>query len=144
MESPPTSAASPRLARPDIGAFQSQGFSSRRQPAARRRPDAGTRLRNPLAVTVTANNPDEPVAGGVVTFAVNPASRRLGQPVRRDSDHRSNGIAGVTATANSVAGSYTVAASTGDVGDGRFALTNLSRSPFRESPTRPFIYGTRA
>ena len=34
----------------------------------------GTAFANPLAVTVTANNPVEPVNGGVVSFVANPAA----------------------------------------------------------------------
>ena len=34
----------------------------------------GTPFANPLAVTVTANNPVEPVDGGVVSFVANPAA----------------------------------------------------------------------
>ena len=60
---------------PDIGAFQSQGFDL--TPVTGSTPQStviGVAFTNPLAVTVTANNPDEPVAGGVVTFTVIPAS----------------------------------------------------------------------
>ena len=59
----------------DIGAFESQGFTltavagSTPQTA-----NIGTAFANPLAVTVTANNPVEPVDGGVVSFAANPAA----------------------------------------------------------------------
>ena len=43
-------------------------------PAApRRRSTIGTAFANPLAVTVTANNPIEPVDGGVVSFIANRA-----------------------------------------------------------------------
>ncbi len=59
----------------DIGAFESQGFTmtavagSTPQSAA-----IGSAFANPLAVTLTANNPVEPVDGGVVTFVADPAA----------------------------------------------------------------------
>ncbi len=55
---------------PDIGAFQSQGFTI--NPVAGSTPQQttdGTAFADPLAVVVTANNPLEPVAGGTLTFA---------------------------------------------------------------------------
>ena len=61
----------------DIGAFKSQGFTltavagSTPQTA-----NNGALFTNSLEVTVTANNPVEPVDGGVVTFVANPAARR--------------------------------------------------------------------
>ena len=61
---------------PDVGAFQSQGFVV--TPVTGSTPQTtiiGTDFSDPLAVTVTANNPDEPVADGVATFAINPACR---------------------------------------------------------------------
>ena len=72
---------------PDIGAFQSQGFTL--TPAAGSTPqsaDIGTAFADPLAVTVAANNPVEPVAGGVLTSRRPPAAPR--RPLRRDRDHR--------------------------------------------------------
>ena len=60
---------------PDIGAYQTQGFTI--APVADSTPQAvavGDPFANPLAVTVTANEPNQPVAGGSVTYSVNPAS----------------------------------------------------------------------
>ena len=64
----------PRVGAVDIGAFESQGFTL--TPVAGSTPQAtviGTPFAQPLAVTVTANNPVEPVQGGQVTFTA-PAS----------------------------------------------------------------------
>ena len=58
----------------DIGAFESQGFTL--TPVTGSTPQGtpvNSPFANPLAVIVTANNPMEPVAGGVVTFSA-PAS----------------------------------------------------------------------
>ena len=40
--------------------------------------DIGTAFANPLAVIVTANNPVEPVDGGIVTFVANCGQRCYG------------------------------------------------------------------
>jgi hypothetical protein len=97
---------------PDIGAFQSQGFTlnvvSGSSPQSA---PVGTAFADPVAVTVTANNPVEPVAGGVVTF-VAPSSGASASLGATTVVIGSNGQASTTATANSVAGSYTVAVTT--------------------------------
>ena len=51
---------------PDIGAFQSQGFTLTAVGASSENVTPGASVT--LAVTVSAKNPNEPVAGGVVTF----------------------------------------------------------------------------
>ena len=57
----------------DIGAFQSQGFFLIAPPETTPQSvPAGEAFANPLVVTVTARNPVEPVAGGIVTFTVTP------------------------------------------------------------------------
>jgi parallel beta-helix repeat protein len=127
----------------DIGAFQDQGFTI----------NAGTQtaivnqaFANPLVVTVAANNTAQftnPVAGGSVTYTVNPAaggaaatlSLTLGATTTTPSPFvvtiDANGQAGsqtsvgrVTATANTVAGAYTVTASAAGASSGNFSLTN--------------------
>ena len=78
-----------RVGAVDIGAFESQGFTL--TPVAGSTPqtsDIGTAFANPLAVTVTANNPIEPVDGGVVTFVANPVQWRLGDLSRPLGRHR--------------------------------------------------------
>ena len=79
-----------RVGAPDIGAFESQGFTL--TPAAGSTPQSalvGTAFAQPLALTVAANNPVEPVQGGVVTFAATPAgsgaSATLSGPRRRSA-----------------------------------------------------------
>ncbi len=72
---------------PDIGAFQSQGFTF--TPIAggtNQETTNGTAFANPLAVVVTANNPIEPVVGGTVTFSV---PRRAPRPVSRPTRSQS-------------------------------------------------------
>ena len=93
---------------PDIGTFQSHGFTLPQSSAARRRPHYRHRFPNPLAVTVTANNSVEPVAGGVVTFTAPSTGASANIPAATIG---SNGVASETATANSTVGFYTVTAS---------------------------------
>jgi CSLREA domain-containing protein len=110
----------------DIGAFESQGFTL--TPLATSTPQTagvGKAFTNPLTVTVKANNPVEPVNGGVVKFVVNPAANGASATLST----RSAGISGVTAsvkaTANNVAGTYTVLASASGVPSAAtFVLTN--------------------
>ncbi len=115
----------------DIGSFESQGFVF--TPVTTSTPQStlvGTAFADPLAVTVTAKNPGEPVAGGVVSFAVQPAgdgaSATLGA-VTATID--ANGQASATATADIIAGGYDVAATAAGVGSpANFVLTNTAAS----------------
>ena len=113
---------------PDIGAFQSQGFTI--NPVAGSTPQQttdGTAFANPLAVVVTANNPLEPVANGTVTFAA-PSSGASATLTGGTVTIGSNGSASVIAADNSIAGSYSVTASTTGAAAVSFSLTNLVSS----------------
>ena len=90
----------------DIGAFESSGFTIALTSGSGQTAGA---FPGPLVVTVTAINPLEPVAGGLVTFTPlgSGASADLtGNPATLSA----SGTASVTATSNGVAGSYTVVA----------------------------------
>jgi hypothetical protein len=108
----------------DIGAFQSQGFTL--TPADGRNTESTAvdkAFPYPLAVSVKADNPDEPVDGGVVTFAVMPvggASAALSAATATIA----GGRASVTATANGTIGTYQLAASAAGAGETGIALTN--------------------
>jgi fibronectin-binding autotransporter adhesin len=109
---------------PDIGAFQSQGFTL--TPASGSTPQfapIGQAFTNPLAVTVTANNPDEPVAGGVINWSA-PGSGASAVLSATSSPIGTGGVASVTATANITPGSYAVTASAGGPYTTTFLLTN--------------------
>jgi parallel beta-helix repeat protein len=114
----------PRAGHVDLGAFQSQGFTL--TPVAGSTPQSallGTAFEKPLAVTVTANNPVEPVNGGVVSFAVTPAdgaSAALSAP----SAVIANGQDSATATANATPGTYTATATAAGATSIGFNLTN--------------------
>ena len=78
----------------------------------------------PLVVTVTANNPSEPVAGGLVTFTA-PSSGASTNPAVITATIDGSGDATVAVIANGVAGMYTVAASaSGVTSPADFTLTN--------------------
>jgi CSLREA domain-containing protein len=127
-----------RVGAVDIGAFESQGFTL--TPVAVSTPQAtlvGTAFANALTVTVKANNPIEPVNGGVIRFAAIPASNGASATLSAASAVVSLGTASVKGTANKVAGTYTVTASaSGVVSAGKFVLTNtLAGSASVKSPT---------
>ena len=108
----------------DIGAFQSQGFTI--TPVSGSTPQSaleGKPFAKALTVTVTAKNAVEPVAGGVVSFAVTPAngaSATLSPATAVIAD----GQAAVNATANGTAGQYTATATAAGVAPVSFVLTN--------------------
>jgi hypothetical protein len=114
----------------DIGAFQSQGFTL--TPVAGSTPQSATvntAFANALAVTVTANDPLEPVVGGDITFTAprTGASTVLSGMTATISP---NGVASVTATANGMAGSYAVSATASGVATpAAFDLTNTTGGP---------------
>ena len=60
----------------DIGAFESSGFTITVTSGSGQSTGVLTAFPAPLVVTVTANNPSEPVAGGLVTFTPPPERAR--------------------------------------------------------------------
>jgi hypothetical protein len=127
---------------PDIGAFQSGGFTL--TPAPGSTPQStlvNTEFANPLALTVTANDPFEPVAGGVITFTA-PSSGASASLSATTITLGANGLASVTATANAVNGSYTVNASVGGASTLPFALQNVIVPTFSDITNQTITYGT--
>ena len=107
----------------DIGAFESQGFTITVNSGNNQSAIVGASFAQPLTVTVTANDPLEPVNGGVVTFEA-PTSG-ASATLSPSSAIISNGSASTTATANSTAGSYTVTATASGISTpANFSLTN--------------------
>ena len=110
---------------PDIGAFQSQGFTL--TVVGNGTPQSATintAFTQPLSVKVAANDLQAPVAGGVITFA-SPSKGASAVLSSETATIGSNGVASVTATANSSAGTYTIIASThGGAAAVDFKLTN--------------------
>ncbi len=114
----------PRVGDVDIGAFESQGFSFSAVPGSTpQTAQIGSPFANPLAVNVTANNPKEPVDGGVVSFG---AGRVGGATaiLSASSAVIAGGQAAVTAVPNNAVGSYNVVASVPGLSPVSFDLTN--------------------
>src|SRR5437763_593923 len=85
----------------DIGAFESSGFTIAVTSGSGQSTGVLTAFAAPLVATVTANNPSEPVAGGVATFT--PPS--TGAPATLNRSPATIGptsTAGVTATATGI------------------------------------------
>jgi Bacterial Ig-like domain (group 3) len=109
----------------DIGSVENQGVTL--ALVANSTPQStliGTQFEYPLAVTLTANDPLDPVSGGTVNYVVNPAGNGAAATLSTNSATVVNGAASVTATANYVAGSYTVDATVGS-SSVEFDLTNV-------------------
>ncbi len=108
----------------DIGAFESSGFTIAVTSGSGQSTSVLTAFPAPLVVTVTANKPSEPVAGGLVTFT--PPSSGASATLRGSpATISATGTASVTATANGVVGSYTVSATaSGITTPASFSLTN--------------------
>jgi fibronectin-binding autotransporter adhesin len=107
----------------DIGAVESQGFAvtalagSTPQTAT-----IGTAFAKPLAVTVTAKNPLEPVNGGVIDFVAHAAKNGASALLSTSSAVISGGQASVTAVPDNADGNYQVIASA--PASASFNLTN--------------------
>ena len=117
----------PRSGHVDIGAFQSQGFTI--APVAGSNPQStpvSQPFPKPLTFTVTANNPAEPVDGGIVRFAVTSAGG-ASATLSADTATIAGGVASVTATANTTMGQYVVSATAIGADPDGFVLTNTER-----------------
>ena len=119
----------------DIGAFESSGFTIALTSGSGQ--TASGAFAAPLVVTVTANNSNEPVAGGQVTFTP-PASGASAAMSGSPATISAGGTASVTATSNAVGGSYTVSATArGAAGAASFSLTNVALVSIAVSPGNP-------
>jgi hypothetical protein len=113
-----------RVGAVDIGAFESRGFTL--TPVTGSTPQTspiGTPFANPLAVTVTANNWNEPVNGGVVSFTNVPNGSALAI-LSASTAVIASGQAAVIAEPDNAVGSYQVDASASGASSVAFALTN--------------------
>ena len=109
----------------DIGAAESQGYTMTATGGDGQSVISGFIFTNPLSVSVSANNPDDPVDGGVITFT-GPAS---GASAIILPATISGGTASGIATANGTAGTYNVAATANGVSStASFSLTNVAGS----------------
>jgi hypothetical protein len=116
----------------DLGAFESQGFTLTADPASTpQSTTVDTDFTNPLNVIVTANNPDEPVANGIVSFLTPTTGASLAGADVQMRTIDGSGVASLVAKANTVSGDfnheYLVTATTaGATTNADFTLQNLA------------------
>ncbi len=114
----------PQGAAPDLGAYESKGFTVSVSSGDNQSTPINTAFASPLAVTVTANDAGAPVKGGVITYT-GPTSGAGATLSSSTATVAADGSASVTATANGTQGSYTVtAAAAGAASAATFHLTN--------------------
>ncbi len=115
-----------RVGAVDIGAFESSGFTLAVTSGSGQATLVSTAFSAPLVVTVTAKNPTEPVAGGLILFTA-PPSGMLAILIGDPATIGPTGTASVTASANGTVGSYTVSATASGITKSvSFSLTNLA------------------
>jgi hypothetical protein len=126
----------------DVGAFQSRGFSLTTSGDNQSAP-INTAFASSLQVTVSANDPGVPVAGGVVTFTANSATNGAGAVLGTPSvTLTASGVASTAAVANGIAGTYTVTASAGSTNTATFSLNNLAQAATVVSVTSDHASGS--
>ena len=86
----------------DIGAFESQGFKLDDLTGTPQSAAVGTAFAAPLGLTVTANDPVEPVNGGQITFT--PPGSGASAVITGSPATIAGGLVSVTATANGTTG----------------------------------------
>jgi hypothetical protein len=127
-----------RSGRIDIGAFESQGFKLTPVPGSTfQSTPVNQPFKNPLAVTVTAVNPLEPVDGGVIAFAA--PSAGASATLSAATAVIAGGQASVTATANATPGRFFVTAKATGAGTVAFALTNTAAPGLVLTTTRDVV-----
>lgn len=109
---------------PDIGAFESRGFTLSVPSGTPQTTSISTAFAQPLVVDVASAH-GEPVVGGAVTYSA-PSSGASATFASNPVVIPSNGTVSVTATANAVAGSYAVAAEAHGATAVSFNLTNVA------------------
>lgn len=119
-----------RVGSPDVGAFESRGFSLARAGGDGQSSGVNTAFADPLVVQAVANDSGERVEGGRVVFAA-PSSGPGARLVPSLATLDANGRAQATATANDVAGGPYVVKAIVASGDGAtiaadFSLTNTA------------------
>ena len=131
-----------RVGNVDIGAFESTGFTVTVASGSGQSTGVSTSFAAPLVATITAVNPSEPVAGGLVTF-VPPGSGASAAISGSPATISANGTASVIATANGTVGNYTVSAKAGpNANSPSFSLKNELAPTFRLLSSPIITYGT--
>jgi CSLREA domain-containing protein len=121
----------------DIGAFESSGFAIAYTSGSGQ--SASGAFAAPLVATVTAQNSNEPVAGGLVTFTppnIGASATISPNPAVIAAD----GTATVAATSNFIGGTYNVLATAkGAPGAASFTLRNFAVMSIAVSPVDPSL-----
>ncbi len=107
----------------DLGAFESSGFTLAVVAGNNQSSPAGRAFPSPLEVSVTPNDSQEPVDGGVVSFTV-PSSGPSAELNISSTATIASGIASVSAVANGMLGTYSVSATTTEATSATFTLSN--------------------
>ena len=137
----------PQGSAPDIGAFESRGFTLAVVGGSGQSAHGGSPFAAPLVVSVSSRF-GEPVAGGLVTFSA-PAKGASATLSGNPATIGANGQASVTAVANAAAGAYTITAGAAGAGNVGFQLTNAGRADedgswplprTRRSPASPVTF----
>ena len=125
----------------DIGAFESRGFDIAVAGGNDQQTPVNTSFADPLVVSVTSPY-GEPVAGGVVTFTAPGSGAAATFPDGGTAAIDASGQASTVATANSVAGGYTVSASASGSPGASLSLTNESDTTLTSLATSlsPSVY----
>jgi hypothetical protein len=125
----------------DIGAFESGGFTETVVSGSPQSAVIGAAFDQAIEVMFTANNPIEPVTGGIVTFTV-PGSGASATLAKLNVTIGADGTSSTTATANSIVGSYQVGAdATGVSAPAEFALTNTPPPPININADLKITFG---
>ena len=112
----------------DIGAFQSKGFTVAALPGSTpQSATIGTEFANPLALSVAAVDPKEPVNGGFFTFTAMPAANGATAIYDSQAGVIANGQTDFVAAPNNIDGSYSVVATASGLSI-TFQLTNVGPS----------------
>ncbi len=127
----------------DIGAFESSGFTLAIVAGNNQSTPDNTAFPTALEVSVTPNNPGDPVDGGVVTFTA-PASGPSATLIPSGPVTIASGTATVSATANGILGGpYSVMAATAGASSVSFSLTNTGQATLTSlsSSVNPSTFG---
>jgi hypothetical protein len=131
--------ARPKNSAPDIGAFQTQGFTIKVTEGSGQSTKVGTAFAQPLEVTVTSPHGD-PVQGGIVTFTA-PTTGASAMLSSSKATIGTGGLASVSPTADHKGGTYDITASAAGATPVSFALTNLVQPVFTVA-NEVITYGT--
>jgi len=112
----------------DIGPFEAQGFTLSIDGGDGQSASVLAAFASPLALTISANHPGDPVDGGEVIFSA-PGSG-ASAVITGGPAAISGGGASVTAVANSNLGTYTVSASASGANPQTFTLHNVVPAAF--------------